>query len=96
MPPLAPPAHRDAAPRTPWCRPPGSVSRATVVGWLQRARERGLVRVRLDEAAFAGLLVSTGPNRVASMLAAIRAGYATHVVTSASTAEALLADGGRA
>ena len=39
----------------------------------------------------AGLLVSTGPDRVASMLAAIRAGYATHVVTAASTAEALLA-----
>ena len=38
-----------------------------------------------------GLLVSTGADRVASMLAAIRAGYATHVVTSASTAEALLA-----
>lgn len=30
------------------------VSRATVVGWLQRARERGLVRVRLDDSAFAG------------------------------------------
>ena len=38
-----------------------------------------------------GLLVSTGADRTASMLAAIRGGYATHVVTAASTAEALLA-----
>lgn len=38
-----------------------------------------------------GLLVSTGAERVAPMLAAIRGGYVTHVVTSASTAEALLA-----
>ena len=43
------------------------------------------------EALETGLLVSTGAERVVPMLAAIRGGYATHVVTSASTAEALLA-----
>lgn len=38
-----------------------------------------------------GLLISSGDERVQPMLAALRGGYVTHVVTSATTAEALLA-----
>lgn len=38
-----------------------------------------------------GLLVSSGDERVQPMLAAMRGGYVTHVVTAESTAEALLA-----
>lgn len=41
-----------------------------------------------------GLLVSSGPDKVEPMRAAIRGGYVTHLVTSESTAEALLAGGG--
>ncbi len=37
-----------------------------------------------------GLLVSTGADKVVPMLSAIAGGYVTHVVTSASTAEAML------
>ncbi len=37
-----------------------------------------------------GLLVSVGPDKVRPMLSAIAGGYVTHVVTSASTAEAML------
>ena len=37
-----------------------------------------------------GLLVSVGPEKVRPMLSAIAGGYVTHVVTSASTAEAML------
>ncbi len=37
-----------------------------------------------------GLLVSVGPDKVRPMLSAIAGGYVTHVVTSVSTAEAML------
>ena len=37
-----------------------------------------------------GLLVSSGPDRVLPMLSALAGGYATHLVTGARTAEALL------
>ena len=40
-----------------------------------------------------GILVIPGPDKVAPSLAAIRGGYVTHVVTSTSVAEALLAAG---
>ncbi len=39
-----------------------------------------------------GLLVSVGADKVRPMLSAIAGGYVTHVVTSASTAEAMLAE----
>jgi DNA-binding transcriptional regulator LsrR (DeoR family) len=39
----------------------------------------------------AGVLVCVGPDRVPAAVAALRGGYATHVVTSQASAEAMLA-----
>ena len=40
-----------------------------------------------------GILVSVGPDRVAATAAALRGGYATHLVTHQASAEAILASG---
>ncbi len=54
--------------------------------------EQRMIGVELDKllGLDMGLLVSAGKDKVIPMIAAINGGYVTHVVTSASTAEAML------
>lgn len=60
---------------------------------LNRDIEDRMIAVTLDQMRNKdmGLLVGSGPDRAAPMLAAIRGNYATHVATCSQTAEQLLA-----
>ena len=81
--------------------PPGATG--VLCGWFIDAagdpvagaldgRMMGVELERLRNPA-TGLLVCPSPGRVAASRAALRGGYATHVVTRLASAEALLATG---